>query len=283
MATPTVEQLIAPIPSGLGSHGPLLHKIESLLHSPESNLSSVGDLIERDPSLTARLLRFANSPFCGFPARLGTVSEAIRLLGVQQVQDIIMVSSVLERFEGVTAEFVTVEEFWKHNLACGIAGRLLARERRLPKADRFFVVGLLHDIGRLVLYSQAPQLMQQIFELYSRERLLLHDAEKTVLGFDHQQIAKSLLGHWKYPDAMVEAIAHHHYPQRCGFAMIETAVVHVADHLVSAMQLGHCGERFVPPLEPTAWSLLGLSHDALAGVVAGIDEQLDAVSEMFLH
>ena len=75
-------------------------------------------------------------------------------------------------------KFVNKHSFWRHSLAVGITARLLAMERRLPKPDKFFVAGLLHDVGRLVLLSQAAEWAQAVFELYQNERILLRDAEK---------------------------------------------------------------------------------------------------------
>ena len=182
MATPSIPDLIAGIPASLGSYAPVIEEIETALESPQCNLVTVGDAIEKDPDLTARLLRLGNSSFYGYSSRLATVTEAISLIGIQQVQDLILASSIIESFAGLADEFVSMESFWRHSLACGIAARLVAVERRLPKPDKFFVAGLLHDVGRLVLFAQAPQAAQRVFELYRRERLLLRDAEARVLG-----------------------------------------------------------------------------------------------------
>lgn len=282
MNPPSIDQLVLATPSSLGSYGPLIEEIETALQSPQCSLGTIGDMIEKDVDLTARLLRFANSAYCGFSTKLNTVTEAISLIGIQQVQDLLMATSVIERFAGLSGEFVSMQSFWQHSLATGIGARLIALEKRLPKADRLFVAGLLHDIGRLVLFLQAPKFAQKVFELQQQERLLLHEAEMRVLGYDHQSIAEALLKNWKYPPALVLAVGYHHQPSLCEGAKMEAAVVHVADHIVNAMRVGSSGEKFVPPLNLEAWTLLGLGVAALEPVVTGIDEQFDAVQEMFL-
>ena len=273
--------MVQAVPRSLGSYGPVLQEIEQALQSPQCNLSTIGDAIQKDPDLTARLLRLANSPFFGFANRLSTVAEAVSLLGIQQIQDMIVASSVLEQFKGVPDKFVNKDSFWRHSLAVGITARLLAMERRLPKPDKFFVAGLLHDVGRLVLLSQAAEWAQTVFELYQRERLLLREAEKRVLGYDHQQIASELLQSWSYPPVLVQAVAFHHTPGQ-SVARMEAAVVHIADHLVNAMGIGSSGEQFIPPLEDKAWSLLGLELETLTKIVEAVDEQILAVEEAFL-
>ena len=282
MIVPSIDLLLGGIPRSLGSYAPVINEIESALESPQCSLVTVGEAIEKDPDLTARLLRLANSSFYGFSSRLSTVTEAVSLIGIQQVQDLIVASSSIERFSGISEEFVSMESFWRHSLACGIAARLLALEKRLPKPDKLFVVGLLHDVGRLVLFSQSPEGTQEIFKLYHSEKLLLRDAEQQVLGYDHQQIAGALLTQWKYPVGLVQAVAYHHSPASSDLAPMETAVVHISDHLVNAMQLGSSGERFIPPLNAKAWTRLGINPNSLGTLMNTIEEQLDAIQEVFL-
>ena len=281
MNPPSIKAMVQAVPRSLGSYGPVLKEIEEALASPQCNLNSIGDAIQKDPDLTARLLRLANSPFFGFANRLSTVTEAVSLLGIQQIQDMIVASSVLDQFKGVPDTLVNKDSFWRHSLAVGIAARLLAMERRLPKPDKFFVAGLLHDVGRLVLLSQAAEWAQKVFELYQAEKILLRDAEKKVLGYDHQQIAAELLQSWSYPTALVQAVEFHHAPSQ-SVAKLDAAVVHIADHLVNAMAIGSSGEQFIAPLDEKAWTLLGLNTDTLARIIEAVDEQILAVEEAFL-
>jgi len=260
----------------------VVEEIERAIESPQCNLVTVGEAIEKDPDLTARLLKLGNSSFYGFSSRLATVAEAISLIGLQQVQDLILVSNIVRQFAGLDGKFVSMESFWQHSLACGIGARFIAMERRLPKADKFFVAGLLHDVGRLVLFAEAPQSAQQVFDLYQCEHLLLRDAEVRVLGFDHQQIGEALLNHWKYPANLVQAVAYHHQPMAANTSREEAAVVHLSDHLVNAMQIGSSGERHVPPLNMKAWEILRLQPDVLSSIVAGIDDQVEAVRGVFI-
>lgn len=266
----------------MGSYGPLMEEVEAVLADPQSSLVHVGAVIEKDPDLTARMLKLANSSFYGFPSRLETVSEAINLIGIQQVQDLITASSVVETFSGVSSDFVSMESFWRHSLACGIGARLLAIQKRLPKPEKFFVAGLLHDVGRLVLYSQAPKPSQAVFDKYRGERILLRDAEISVLGFDHAQIGEALLRNWLYPPNLVEAVASHHRPASATAFRLEASIVHVADHLVNAMRIGSSGERFAPPLQALAWQAVNIETEVLDSVVEAIDEQIEAVHEVFL-
>lgn len=283
MHAPTIEDLIGGIPLSLGSHAPVLEEIETALQSPECSLVTLGEAIEKDPDLTARLLRLGNSSFYGFSSRLATVTEAISLIGIQQVQDLILASSIVEQFAGLRDDFVNMESFWRHSLACGVGSRRLAMELRLPKPDKFFVAGLLHDVGRLVLFAEAPEMAERIFQVYQQENVLLQEAEVRVLGYDHQHVGEALLRHWKYPENLVQAVAYHHQPVLRDTVQVEAAVVHLSDHVVNAMEIGSSGERFVPPLNARVWEQLQFSTDLLPSLVTHIDEQLQAVQTVFLN
>ncbi len=276
-----IDHLISGIPT-LGSCAGILNEIEAVLTDPESTLADVGSVIEKDPDLTARLLKLGNSSFFGFPSRMETVSETISLIGIQQVQDLISVSVVVEIFEGVGEDLVNMGSFWKHSLSCGLAARQLALARRVPKPEKFFVAGLLHDIGRLVLYSRAPEDAQRVFACYLSETVLLREAEQKVLGFDHTEIGEALLTVWNYPVNLYSAVRYHHQPMSAGAYQLEASIVHVADHIVNAMQHGCSGERWIPPLQAKAWDRLNLPVDILESVVETVDGQLAEVERAFL-
>jgi HD-like signal output (HDOD) protein len=279
--TPTLGHLINGIPS-LGSYARVMEEIETVINHPHSTLADLGEVIEKDPALTARLLKLGNSSFFGFPNRLETVAEAVSVIGIQQVQDLILAANVVELFEGIAADLVDMESFWKHSLACGIGARCLAIARQMPKAEKFFVAGLLHDLGRLVLFSRAPDQAVEIFRVYHSRRMLLREAEVAVLDFDHARISQALMRSWQYPANLVHAVAYHHFPMSAGLYQLESSLVHLADYLVHAMQMGHSGERFVPPLNLKAWERVGLATSILESVMRSIDEQIEIVQEAFL-
>jgi HD-like signal output (HDOD) protein len=278
----TINQLIEGIPS-LGSYAGVISEIEAVLDDSTSTLTNLGEVIEKDPDLAGRLLRLGNSAFFGFPNRLETVSEAVSLIGIQQVQDLILASCVIEIFDGISPDLVNMESFWKHSLACGIGARCLAIARQMPGAEKFFVAGLLHDLGRLVLFSRVPDKAADVFALYQRQRMLLREAEMRILEFDHAQIGEALMRYWKYPANLVQAVACHHRPLSAAVFQLESSVVHLADYLVHAMQMGSSGEHFVPPLDMKAWERLGLSTSILESVMQAVDDQITAVEQSFLR
>ncbi len=117
-----------------------------------STSTDVARVIQEDPSLSARLLRLVNSAFYGFPSRVDTITQAINLVGTNQVMELALASSVLRAFEGIPRDRVDMDGFWRHSIGTAIAARAIALRRRVASAERYFVAGLLHDVGRLVLF-----------------------------------------------------------------------------------------------------------------------------------
>ena len=111
---------------------------------------------------------------------------------------------------------------------------------------------------------------------------MLCQAEFKVLTYDHAQIGEALLREWQYPVQLVEAVAFHHQPMAAPSHNTSAAIVHLADHLVNALQLGSSGERFVPPLDPRAWQHLGFASDILESLIAAMDDQMVTVETVFL-
>ncbi len=281
MIIPGINALVSSLPEALGSYAPTIHEIEVALLSPQCSLSSVAAAIEKDPDFTARLLRLANSGFYGFPHRVATVTEALSLIGILQVHGLVVSTSIVERFAGVDADFVDMREFWRHSLACGIAARDIAQLRKMRDPDKYFVAGLLHDVGRLALLSCAPRITRLVLDRQKVSGSSLLAAEKEVLGYDHADIGGVLMKHWGFPPRLVDAVADHHRPLGSLGSKENASVVHVADHLVNAMRLGTSGEKKVPRLVPGAWEALEFEMDAVQRLVVGIDSQIDAVEGAF--
>jgi HD-like signal output (HDOD) protein len=169
-----------------------------------------------------------------------------------------------------------MDGFWRHSLACGVGGRVLAGLRRESNVERFFVAGILHDVGKLVLYLRAPEEVRQALEEARSANLLLHQAERQVMGFDHAQVGEALLDLWNMPASLREAVHFHHNPRRATRFPVETAAVHTADIMANALGLGSGGEHFVPPLSPEAWEALGVEAPLIQSAAEEMERQFEA-------
>ena len=253
-------------------------RLNEALNNPRASASQIADVIAEDTGLTARLLRLANSPFYGFPSRIETVSRAVLIIGTQQIRDLALATSVMSAFRGVPGDLVDMESFWLHSMATGVAARVLASQRREANVERFFVAGVLHDIGRLLLYKRLPAEARVALDRARDGDELLFESERAVMGCDHGGVGGALLEAWGIPASLQEVAACHHDPGRAERYPLEAAVVHVADILAHAMEMGTSGERAVPPLDPPAWERIGLPATVLAAVLDQADRQVAAAA-----
>jgi putative nucleotidyltransferase with HDIG domain len=253
-----------------------------VINDPRSSAVDVGRVMAEDPGLTARLLRLVNSALYGFPSRIETVSQAISIVGTAQLSDLALATSVIRAFANMPEDLVTMESFWRHSVACGTTARVIASRRREPNVERFFVAGLLHDIGRPIIFMRAAVEERQALALAEEKTLALFEAEQQVMGFDHTHVGSALLEAWKLPLSLREAVAFHHHPERAHRFPVEAGTVHVADILANGLRLGSSGERMVPPFVPAAWDLLGLSPAIIPGILEEAERQYHAAVQVVL-
>ena len=257
-------------------------EIKREVDNPYSSIAQIGDVISRDQSLTARLLRLANSAFFGFPRRIETISEAVSVIGLKQVRDLALCTKVIEMFDGIPASLFDTHYFWKHSIGCGITARVLASYHREPNVERFFVAGLLHDIGRLVLCLGMPQQMGEALARSRSTGALLYRTEREVIGFDHADVGAALMEMWDLPESLSAAAAFHHRPGMALRFPLESSFVHLADLIAHSMELGSSGVDFVPPLSPEAWKRVNLKPTIFGGAMREIDRQFVDVVKIFL-
>lgn len=253
---------------------PLVYtRVQEAVNDPHSSNRDLANIISEDPGLAARLLRMSNSPFFGFASKIDTINRAVTVIGTKQLCDLVLATSVMRLFHGVSPELVCMESFWRHSVACGVAARILATYRREPNVERFFVAGLLHDIGRLIIFMQIPEIALKVLQEAHSRAALLYEVESEMLGFDHAAVGGALLTQWWLPEHTVEAVAHHHRPSDSPNEHIDAALVHIADLIVNAMCIGTSGERFVPPLDLRAWERIGLPVSVLAPTLTQLERQ----------
>lgn len=257
-------------------------KLTELIDNPRASYSDIAQVIARDTALSARLLKIANSSFYSFPSKIDTITQAITIIGTRQLCDLVLATSVLKIFRKIPKDLVSMNSFWRHSIACGLAARTIAVYRREPNVERFYIAGLLHEIGRLVIFENLPDLARKAIEIHESTHKLLHHAEQEVIGFDHAAVGGAVLKEWRLPDNLVETVAFHHQPLEAKGYPIETAIIHFADILACAMQLGSSRECYVPSVEPKAWDKIRLPVGQLAAIWNQVDKTFNETIDFFL-
>ena len=140
--------------------------------------------------------------------------------------------------------------------------------------ERLFVAGMLHDVGQVVLSAARPEVIRGLLEAQRDTGRLYLDLERERLGFDHAELGGALLKKWKIPASIGEPVACHHNPGSAEQFRLETALVHLADIVCQAMELGQGAEWGVPPLDGPAWERLGVSPHMLGAVLKQSEPQI---------
>jgi len=258
-------------------------RINEAVDNPESSFSEIGQIISGDSASSARLLKIVNSAYYGFSHKVETITHAITIIGTAQLRDLVLATAVIERFQGVPSKTIDMKSFWLHSISCGLAARILATYRHDRNPERFYVLGVLHDIGRLLMFLNIPDQMRKVIEMAEQEKISLYEAEKQIIGFSHAEMGGFLMEAWNLPGTFQTAINFSHDPSSTTPEYVtETSILHVADLISHCMEHGSSGDRYVPPLDEEAWEKIGLRPSILASVVYQLDRHLDEAIHMFL-
>jgi putative nucleotidyltransferase with HDIG domain len=267
----TVEEMVEDV-STIHSLPLFYSRLDEAINHPRSSISDIGKVISEDQGLTARILKLANSPLFGYFSKIETISQAVTIIGIQQVRDLALALSVMDVFAGIPKELMNMEQFWRHSVATGLTARLIATSQRDSNLERFFVAGILHDVGRLIMFIRLPELCMEMLEECRQNNRLLYQVEWERCLFDHAEVGGNLLRKWKIPPSVAEPVEHHHKCQRAEQYPRETSLLHLADVIAHALDLGSSGVIFVPQLDDKVWAGLNLSPFLLSSLIKQIDK-----------
>lgn len=214
----------------------LYAKLIQVLESPEGSLREVAEIISSDVGMAAKVLQLVNSAFFGLRHPIHNPSQAITYLGMDTVRAVVLTASAFSKFEGSDAAKQAADHLYPHSIRTGALCAKIAATLGSDKmlADDALMAGLLHDVGRLILAAELPNVLQLVFQNAREQHVALHKAEKAVLGTTHAELGAYLLGLWGLPHRIVEAVAFHHTPSDCpGRTLTVLAPVHVANALDS--------------------------------------------------
>jgi len=257
-------------------------RITQALDNENNNASDIAKIIQQDPSLSARMLKIVNSAFFGFPATVKSIDQAITILGGREIRLLVMTTSVVEQFSSMPNTALDMKTFWSHSLETALFSKYLANEhpkkRQLSSA---FVSGLLHDIGRLVLYSKAPDLARSADLLAQSGQVTEVEAEVSTFGFSHADIGGALLELWQIPDSIQSAALHHHQPELAVSNIEETLLIHLANRLAHTDTSSEESIMLELPPEDSAWLSSELPYGIIANIVDETKQEFSRTYQLF--
>ncbi len=168
--------------------------------------------------LSTRLIRMANSKFFGFPRKTNNLHQAIDMIGVRQLHDLLLGSLCLRTFSSIPEQVLNLKAFWHYGVQCGIAASTIARHSSILTSNHYFTLGLLHEIGHAVMYLKSPELCIQVLDDSQTQNCDVTDLERTHLGFDYGQLGAALMQLWHLPEVYQQVAAYHLQPQQADVA-----------------------------------------------------------------
>lgn len=258
------------------------YRLEALIEDPTSSLDDFARALSAEPDICARLLSLANSAFYSFPSSIESISKAIQIIGIRQIRELVLATSILTVFSQAPLGMVNMQMFWQHSVAVGVFAKSVGQYCHQSQPERFYIAGLLHDIGRLIFYLKLPGLMHDLLIQRESREELLYVLEHRNLGYTHAEAGGRLLRKWRVPESIYEPVSCHHDPQASDEFANVTAAVHVADAWVNKHRVGSSGERFELNINPEALKLLNIESYELDEVWDLAIDDINEVLNRFL-
>lgn len=253
-------------------------EIRRLVEAPNTDIVEVAKAISKDPALTARLLRIVNSPAYAQSRPVVTVSRAVTMLGLNQIHDLCLAASLATTFSRVHPRLMDVRTFWRLSLLRALTARALARQLRLMDRERLFVLGLLADVGHMVIYMRIPDQAAKLEAIARDGSVPLCQLERQHLDCDYAQAGAALLRRWKLPESLWQPIGQQTAPNRDQPHALESALLNI----VSALVLAKAGYGDPGGLStPEAWEITGLAAEQATEALADAEYAIDDMAAMF--
>jgi HD-like signal output (HDOD) protein len=228
----------------------IVTRLLEVVNAPDTSADDASRLIERDPALTSKVIRLANSAFYGMPRSVSSVSSAIVILGFNVIRSVVLSASIMKMFADPSKQTVNRDHFWKHSVITAIAAKELVRHLlsfKLYDPEGAFCAGILHDIGKLIFNEYLSADYREVCQ-YSRDHEMpLLDAETLMLGINHAEIGRILADKWALPLDLELSMVFHHYPDRSEEIVDFINIIHQADHIAHEAGAGLFEEESVTP------------------------------------
>ena len=256
----------------------VLTKIQKEIDNDNFSIKNIGDLMSRDVSLSARILKIVNSPFYGFPQRIYSINHAIVLLGANVLKSIVISTSIFTAMEEVMTGLS------EHSLFCAFASKHIAQEinKKIKKSDEkqkqqqtvdpdnMFAVGLLHDVGKIIIATTFKEDFKTILETAQKEERPIDVIEHEILNISHDQLGYMLVKEWNLPSAIYIPIKYHHNPSLADDFKKETAILNISDFLTRAIGVGFSGSAYLEKINTDSMNILEINIDFIKSAIEEI-------------
>ncbi|MEN9354649.1 MAG: hypothetical protein RL318_1974 [Fibrobacterota bacterium] len=274
---PTIESLTEQV-RNIPTLPAVLGELSKRLEDSKTSSEELAQVIQKDQSISSKVLKLVNSPFYGYAGKIHSIQQGIMILGFNAVKNLVLSTSVLEAFKGVkSGDGFRIEDLWIHSAATSAAAKNLAETTKLADPDEAFVTGLLHDIGKVVLWTAEPDFFRAAVSLSINRHLPFGDLLQQILGFRDEDIGALLAEKWKFPESLREAIRWRERPAQCKQHRGLTAILQASNLMACAMGYHDLPSTPLGTPSPEDWNNLGLASDPqLKAWIANSDARMQS-------
>ncbi|MCL2875657.1 MAG: HDOD domain-containing protein [Betaproteobacteria bacterium] len=276
----SAQELVTYIES-LAALPSVYYRVRDQLESPEGSISKVARLVEADPALTTGILKLVNSAFYGFSRKIESVERAIIVLGLRQTHELVLAITVTNVFIGIHPQHMDMRRYWIGCMVTALTARELAFLTCNPAASRLFVIGLLADIGHLVMYQTVPELTIEAQSIADARNEPLYEVERRIVGCDSAEVGAALMDNWKLPPNFAEIIGAQITPRLAGKHVTEAELLHIALVLSKADRYDEPSEQALRRIDPRIWNNLGLNPGSFPRIREAVEMNLSSCTAMF--
>ncbi len=259
------------------SLSPVIHKINEVANNVRSSAQDLTDVIQFDPVLTAKVIRMVNSAYFGLPQEVKSLKQAVVMLGINTIKNVAISSAFLGKAYLKGSTVLDGEEFWRHSLGVAVAAKMIAKRLGVEEKfiEEYFIAGLIHDIGKILINNFFPEEMKKILELSQQKNVIITEIEKGVLGLSHEEIGIAIGKKWRFENNLLYAVGRHHQPVLQGQSAVFSMVVGIADNFVKILKVGFSGNYRISPIAEEAWKVLNLNEENVFEALGDINKEIE--------
>jgi putative nucleotidyltransferase with HDIG domain len=262
----------------------IVFELNELLQDPNTPITDISDIIEKDQAMSLRVLKLVNSAFYGIHKEVNDIGNAIVLLGFNTVRNAIVSLGVINSFSGVKSlEGFDISDFWKHSLAVAVVSKSLAEKTKIASPDSCFVGGLLHDIGKVILAQYFQDLFEKVWNAAKRENISFYEAEKKEISTDHGRIGAYLATNWELPESFIDVIRWHHDVRNDSESKKMILIIYLSDIIVNSYNADPDGNIDLSAMHPAALKFLKKQLGDVDNWFAEIGNDIQSSYQFFLE
>lgn len=252
-------------------------QVRNVVDTSDSTGDTLAEIIERDPALSARLLRIANDPCYGFPQQIDTIHGAVNLIGLPATAEAVGTAAVGRTFSGMPANLMDVAKFWRKSLLCAFLAGKIAESSGLDHSERFYVAGLFRDIGHLVLYHTVPQRAQSALIEAGYLETSLAEVEQSNIGCDFADVGGEFMRFLGLPPQLEQAVRWQLNPINAGDFVLHASIIHLAGAIADHAEADEVTRRVGLSLHPDAVAAITFAPVSIPALLAEAHTDLQQV------